>query len=71
MASVRLSVSGMTCDHCKAKVEKVLRGLSGVYGVSVDIADGSAEIDFDDKRVDIEDLITAVRSSGYEAQATA
>lgn len=71
MASVRLSVSGMTCNHCKAKVEKALRGLSGVYGVSVDIADGSAEIDFDDRRVDIEDLITAVRSSGYEAQATA
>lgn len=68
MASVRLNVSGMTCNHCKAKVEEALRGLPGVYGVFVDLEDGSAEVDFDDKRVDADALITTVKGSGYAAQ---
>ncbi|UCG85996.1 MAG: heavy-metal-associated domain-containing protein [Gemmatimonadota bacterium] len=68
MASVRMSVLGMTCSHCKAKVEEALRGLSGVYGVFVDLDGGSAEVDFDGERIDTEALVAAVKASGYEAQ---
>ncbi len=68
MASVRLNVSGMTCDHCKGKVEQALNGVSGVYGVFVDLADGSAEVDFDDGKVTSAALVEAVKGAGYEAQ---
>ncbi len=68
MASVRLNVSGMTCDHCKGKVEQALNGVSGVYGVFVDLADGSAEVDFDDGKVTSEALVETVKGAGYEAQ---
>jgi len=58
----------MTCDHCKGKVEQALNGVSGVFGVFVDLADGSAEVDFDGGKVASEDLVEAVRGAGYEAQ---
>lgn len=61
----------MTCDHCKGKVEQALNGLPGVYGVFVDLASGSAEVDYDDGKVKSEALVEAVTRSGYEAQLTA
>jgi len=71
VASLQLSVSGMTCNHCTAKVEQALNGVPGVYGVFVDLDGGSAEVDFDDKAVAAETLIEAVRAAGYQAQVPA
>ena len=36
MASGRLKVTGMTCDHCKATVENGLKDLQGVSEVLAD-----------------------------------
>jgi len=49
MANVKLRITGMTCGHCLAKVEKALKGVSGVYWAVVDLPDGEAEVDFDDE----------------------
>ncbi|UCD25582.1 MAG: heavy-metal-associated domain-containing protein [Gemmatimonadota bacterium] len=68
MASVRLNVSGMTCNHCKGKVEQALNGISGVYGVFVELSDGTAEVDYDDSKVTTESLAMAVTEAGYEAR---
>ena len=68
MASVRLNVSGMTCNHCKVKVEQALSGTFGVYGVFVDLPDGAAEVDYDDGKVTSDALVKAVKGAGYEAQ---
>ncbi len=66
MATIRLSVTGMTCGHCKQRVEQALKGVSGVYGVFVDLAGNSAEADCDDTVSD-QALFDAVKSAGYEA----
>ena len=58
----------MTCGHCQAKVEKALKGVSGVYTAIVDLEDGEAEVDFNDDAVTAADLITAVKRAGYEAK---
>lgn len=68
MATIRLSVTGMTCSHCKQRVEEALKGVSGVFGVFVDLAGNSAEVDCDDT-VEHEALVAAVRSAGYEARS--
>jgi len=51
MANIKLRVTGMTCGHCQAKVEKALKGVSGVYSAIIDLPDGEAEVDFDDDSV--------------------
>ena len=67
MANAKLNVTGMTCGHCQAKVEKALKGVSGVYTAIVDLEDGEAEVDFNDDAVTAADLITAVAKAGYTA----
>ena len=67
MASLKLRVSGMTCGHCQAKVEKALKNINGVYSAIVDLPNGEAEIDFNDDTVTTDQLIAAVRGAGYTA----
>lgn len=68
MANVKLRVTGMTCGHCQAKVEKALKSVSGVYTAVIDLPDGEAEVDFDDDSVTTEQLIAAVARAGYGAK---
>ena len=68
MKTARLNVTGMTCGHCKAAVENSLRSQSGVSNATVNLDAGSAEVEYDESRVVPEQLVAAVRDSGYEAQ---
>ena len=68
MASVKLWVTGMTCTHCQAKVEKALKSVTGVYSAIVDLGDGEAEIDFDDDVLTTQQLIGAIQQAGYAAR---
>jgi len=40
-----LKIEGMTCGHCKMKVESTLNGLSQVESAEVDLIDGSCEVE--------------------------
>ncbi len=68
MAHVTLLVSGMTCEHCRDKVDRALNGVSGVWGAAVDLEQDTADIDFDDRRAKAEQFVEAVRHAGYEVQ---
>ena len=68
MANVKLRVTGMTCGHCQAKVEKALKGIAGVYSAVIDLPNGEAEIDFNDDTVTTEQLRAAVAKAGYSAK---
>ncbi|HEU5261251.1 MAG TPA: cation transporter [Gemmatimonadales bacterium] len=68
MATLKLRVTGMTCGHCQAKVEKALKQTAGVYSAIVDLADGEAEVDFDDDAVTAAQMVAAVEKAGYGAR---
>jgi copper chaperone CopZ len=68
MANIKLRVTGMTCGHCRDKVEKALKGVSGVYSAVIDLPDGEAEVDFDDDRLTTDQLVAAVAKAGYGAK---
>ena len=68
MANVKLRVTGMTCGHCQAKVEKALKSVTGVYSAVIDLPDGEAEVDFDDDSVTTDQLVEAVAKAGYGAK---
>lgn len=67
MSATTLTVTGMTCGHCKAKVAKALSQVAGVYAVDVDLVHGTAEVDAAPATV-ADQLIAAVRAVGYEAK---
>lgn len=64
--TIRLTITGMHCDHCVTKVEKALKDVKGVY---VDLDAGFAEVDFDDSQATTEALTGAVEAIGYGAGA--
>ncbi len=68
MASVSLDVTGMTCDHCRGRVEGALKGIQGVYAVFVDLDANLAEVDFDAEKATSDSLIDAVTQAGYGAK---
>ena len=57
-------VSGMSCNHCKANVERAIRGVAGVEDVEVDLPSGTAVVR---GKHEAEELIERVKSYGYEA----
>ena len=67
MASLKLTVAGMTCGHCQAKVAKALQSVAGTFGAAVFLDAGEAEVDFDAARAQPALYVAAVRHAGYEA----
>ena len=57
-------VSGMSCNHCKASVEKAIAGVEGVTSVEVDLARGLAHVHGSH---DSAALIAAVSDIGFKA----
>lgn len=60
-----LTIEGMTCGHCKARVEKALAALEGITGVSVDLEAKTAVVEMTEAIAD--DVLTeAVDDAGYD-----
>ncbi len=68
MANAKLRVIGMSCGHCRQKVEHALKQVDGVYTAVVDLQDGNAEVDFNDDVVTVQQLVASVARAGYEAR---
>ena len=64
--TVSLSISGMTCASCVARVEKALQKVPGVTAASVNLATEKAQIK-SAGGVTADALIAAVRKAGYKA----
>ena len=64
-----LNVQGMTCGHCKARVERALREVDGVASVEVSLTEHRATIAYDDAKVTASALVAAVEDAGYDASA--
>ncbi len=66
MASVVLPVRGMSCASCVAHVELALRELPGVSHVVVNLATGTARVEYTPGVVLVDQMKQAVRNIGYE-----
>ncbi len=62
--TTKLSITGMTCNHCVKNAEKALEGVAGVESVEVSLEPGSAIVIGE---ADSAQLIAAVKEAGYEA----
>lgn len=65
---VRLTIEGMTCDHCVKTVRKAIEAVPGVRSAAVDLDSGSAEVRVMPGWVDHQGLNAAVEKAGYEAR---
>ena len=67
MKNITLTVEGMSCGHCSARVEKALNAIEGV-SAKVDLQAKSAAITYPDT-VTVDALKAAVTDAGYSVSA--
>ncbi|MFW3344720.1 heavy metal translocating P-type ATPase [Aliarcobacter butzleri] len=60
-----LKVDGMTCGHCKARVEKVVSAIDGVDNVEVDLASKNVTVKMS-KDISEQTLSDVIVDAGYE-----
>lgn len=65
MTSITLKIGGMSCMGCVNSVKRLLEQLPGVGRVAVDLAAGTADIDYDASLVDPDMLRRTVAGGGY------
>ena len=65
MAETGIKIEGMSCQHCVMRVKKALDGIAGITEANVTV--GSASIKYDESKVRIEDIYSALEKAGYKA----
>jgi P-type Cu+ transporter len=69
--SISFPVTGMTCAACQARVQRALSAEPGVIDASVNLVTRSAAVRYDPATVTPQNLIEAVRATGYDAELPA
>lgn len=68
--TIDISIGGMTCASCVARVEKALNKVPGVISAAVNLATESARIDVNDAELTDARLRRVIRDAGYEPRST-
>ena len=64
----KYDVIGMTCSACSAHVDKAVRGLDGVDDVNVNLLQNSMTVEFNENKINENQIFEAVDKAGYKAQ---
>lgn len=63
----QFDVIGMSCASCQAHVDHAVNKLDGVINCNVNLLTNSMEVEYDEKKIAVEDIIKAVQKVGYDA----
>lgn len=58
----------MHCDGCVNRLTKVLKALDGVVDAKVSLENKSAEIEYDENELELDDIKQTVSDAGFEAK---
>ncbi|MDD3999601.1 MAG: heavy-metal-associated domain-containing protein [Bacilli bacterium] len=68
MQKATIQLETLTCPSCLQKIDKAVKGLAGVEKESVNVMFNSSKVklNFDEKKVSIENIEKAITTLGYE-----
>ncbi len=66
----QIKVSGMTCGACAVSVKAALSRTKGVKSADIDTAKGLATVLYDDTQVSEQQLVDAINTTGFKAEAS-
>lgn len=67
MKTIQLSVPKMHCESCEKLIASELEDLPGIHHSTITTTDKGGEVMFDEEVVSEEDILTAVKTAGYDA----
>lgn len=62
--TLKLKISGMTCEHCAKTIEKRVSAINGVIKKSVNYPEKTGEFQFDAEKTSASEIINAINSIG-------
>ncbi|MCA1604954.1 MAG: cation transporter, partial [Acidobacteria bacterium] len=68
LETVTVKVEGMDCTACEAPIRAILEKTPGVRSADVSYKRGDARVEFDPKRTNIDQVKSAIDSTGYKAK---
>ena len=66
MEKTTIKIEGMSCDHCVQAVTGAVSALPGISSVRVDLEGGSAAVEYDPARSDIQKIKAAIEDQGFD-----
>lgn len=66
MTKAILSVPEVHCEHCVSSIEGAVKALDGVQDVIVDLGSKDVRVEFDESRLEKQDIATVIEAVGYE-----
>jgi len=63
----KLSVEGMTCQHCVKRVAKIIEKAPGVSGVQVNLENKEAVFTCDETGTNVDEILQAINDFGFTA----
>lgn len=69
--TTHLKTTGLHCASCSMLVDMTLDELDGVSSSKTDHATGDTVVSFDAEKVDLDTILGAIRSVGYDAEVVA
>lgn len=63
-----IKLSGIDCAACSLAIENALDQVEGIRDSEVKDKDSTLHVDFDESRVSLEQVLTAVRDAGFDAE---
>lgn len=67
MYKQKFDIKGMTCSSCSSHVDKAVRKLDGVIDVNVNLLSNNMIVEYDEKKLTTQNIISAVVEAGYGA----
>ncbi|MEK6264692.1 MAG: heavy metal translocating P-type ATPase, partial [Clostridium sp.] len=68
MGNKILKIEGMTCASCAKTIERVSKKLPGVEEANVNFATEKINIKYDESKIKLEDIQSAVKKAGYKIE---
>jgi len=70
MKKATIQLETLTCPSCVLKIESAAKALDGVAKESVKVLfnSGKVKLDFDEKKLSVEDIEKAIAALGYEVK---
>ena len=68
MKKTTIIVTGMHCASCSTLIDRSLKKVEGVKSSNVNLTTNKATVEFDEKKVKVNELIQTIKNKGYGAK---
>jgi copper chaperone CopZ len=65
----KLKIDGMQCTSCAMTIDFDLEDLDGVKSSKTNYAKQESEVEYEEEKIELKDLLEQIEKTGYQAQS--